>query len=39
VVTAQPLAEGGEIFRQAGEWVHQRRGADTEPTPKSVSRL
>jgi hypothetical protein len=39
VVTAQQLAECGEIFRQAGERVHQRRGADTEPKPKSVSRL
>ena len=39
VVTAQHLAECGEILRQAGEGIHQRRGADTEPKPKSVSRL
>ena len=39
MVAAQRLAECGEILRQAGEWVHQRRGADTEPNPKSVSRL
>src|SRR4029450_9656174 len=39
VLAAQRLAECGEILRQAGEWIHQRRGADTEPMPKSVSRL
>ena len=39
MLAAQRLAECGEILRQAGEWVHQRRGADTEPNPKSVSRL
>ena len=39
MVAAQRLAECGEILRQAGEGVHQRRGADTEPNPKSVSRL
>ena len=39
MVAAQRLAEGGEILRQAGEGIHQRRGADTEPNPKSVSRL
>jgi hypothetical protein len=39
MIAAQRLAECGEIVRQAGEGVHQRRGADTEPNPKSVSRL
>ena len=39
MLAAQRVAECGEILRQAGEGVHQRRGADTEPNPKSVSRL
>jgi len=39
MAAAQPVAEGGQVLRQAGEAVHQRRGADTEPNPKSVSRL
>ena len=39
MVAAQRVAEGGEVLRQAGERVHQPRGADTEPKPKSVSRL
>ena len=36
---AQHVAERGEVLGQAGEGVHQRRGADTDPNPKSVSRL
>ena len=36
---AQRLRECGEILRQGGEGVRHRRGAETEPKPKSVSRL
>ena len=39
MLASQRLTERGEVLRQAGEGVHQRRGADTEPNPKSVSRL
>ena len=39
MVPAQQLAECGEILREAREGVHQRFCADTEPNPKSVSRL
>jgi hypothetical protein len=39
VMTAKGLAECGEILRQARERVHQRRGTETEPNPKSLSRL
>ena len=39
VMVTQRLAECGKVRRQAGKWIHQRRGADTDPKPKSVSRL
>ena len=39
VIAAQRRAKGREIFRQAAERVHQGRGAETDPKPKSVSRL
>ena len=39
MVAAQHRAEGDQILRQAGEGIHQRRGVDTDPKPKSVSRL
>ena len=39
VMVTQRLAECGKVRRQTGKWIHQRRGADTDPKPKSVSRL
>jgi hypothetical protein len=39
MIAAKRRAEGREIFRQTAERVHQERGVDTDPNPKSVSRL
>ena len=38
VVVAQERAERDQIFRKTPERIHQPRGADTDPNPKSVSR-
>ena len=36
-IAAQPRAERDQVLGQARKGVHQRRGAETEPNPKSVS--
>src|SRR5262245_28436643 len=39
ILAPKQRAERGEVFRQACERVGHRRGVDTDPRPKSVSRL
>ncbi len=39
MIATQDRAEGGQILGQAGKGVHQRRGVETDPKPKSVSGL
>ena len=38
-IAAEQRAEADKVFRQSAEGVHQRRFLETEPKPKSVSRL
>ena len=39
MIAAQDRAERDQVLGQAGKGVHQRRGVETDPNPKSVSRL
>ena len=39
MIATQDRAECDQILWQAGKWIHQRRGVETDPNPKSVSRL
>ena len=39
MIAPQRRAKGGEILRKAREGISHRCGVETEPSPKSVSRL